>query len=156
MIAYLDASALVKRYLVERGSRETIALMALAGRLKRVLAQKSSGTTSFCQECDDRRFTTRRSQAKPRRSTLRRCTLSPLFSIYRRGVGDPAKFCNQSKRPRFCMPLAIRDLREDANGVVRIAREGILRIGRVLCGAQPIHERHRVSAEVLRLIGLPS
>ena len=27
MIAYLDASALVKRYLVERGSRETIALM---------------------------------------------------------------------------------------------------------------------------------
>lgn len=28
MIAYLDASALVKRYLVERGSRETIALTA--------------------------------------------------------------------------------------------------------------------------------
>ena len=26
MIAYLDASALVKRYIVERGSRETIAL----------------------------------------------------------------------------------------------------------------------------------
>ncbi len=28
MIAYLDASALVKRYLVEQGSRETIAFMA--------------------------------------------------------------------------------------------------------------------------------
>lgn len=28
MIAYLDASALVKRYIVERGSRETIALTA--------------------------------------------------------------------------------------------------------------------------------
>ena len=28
MITYLDASALVKRYLVERGSRETIALTA--------------------------------------------------------------------------------------------------------------------------------
>ena len=28
MIAYLDASALVKRYVTERGSRETIALMA--------------------------------------------------------------------------------------------------------------------------------
>lgn len=28
MIAYLDASALVKRYVAERGSRETIALMA--------------------------------------------------------------------------------------------------------------------------------
>jgi predicted nucleic acid-binding protein len=28
VIAYLDASALVKRYIVERGSRETIALMA--------------------------------------------------------------------------------------------------------------------------------
>lgn len=28
MIAYLDASAIVKRYLVERGSRETIALTA--------------------------------------------------------------------------------------------------------------------------------
>lgn len=30
MIAYLDASALVKRYLVERGSRETIALTSQA------------------------------------------------------------------------------------------------------------------------------
>ena len=28
MIAYLDASALVKRYVIERGSRETIALTA--------------------------------------------------------------------------------------------------------------------------------
>jgi predicted nucleic acid-binding protein len=28
VIAYLDASALVKRYLIERGSRETIALTA--------------------------------------------------------------------------------------------------------------------------------
>ena len=33
MIAYLDASALVKRYIVERGSRETIALTA--ARLRR-------------------------------------------------------------------------------------------------------------------------
>jgi hypothetical protein len=30
MIAYLDASALVKRYVVERGSRETVALAATA------------------------------------------------------------------------------------------------------------------------------
>ena len=30
MIAYLDASALVKRYLVERGSRETVALTAVS------------------------------------------------------------------------------------------------------------------------------
>src|SRR5262245_15393363 len=49
MIAYLDASALVKRYLVERGSRETIALTAESEMIATSIVSRAEVAAGFAK-----------------------------------------------------------------------------------------------------------
>lgn len=49
MIAYLDASALVKRYLVERGSRETIALTAESKLIATSIVSRAEVAAAFAK-----------------------------------------------------------------------------------------------------------
>ena len=49
MIAYLDASALVKRYIVERGSRETIALTAESEMTATSIASRAEVAAAFAR-----------------------------------------------------------------------------------------------------------
>lgn len=49
MIAYLDASALVKRYIVERGSRETIALTADSGMTATSIISRAEVTAALAK-----------------------------------------------------------------------------------------------------------
>lgn len=49
MIAYLDASALVKRYIVERGSRETIALTADAEMTATSIVSRAEVAAAFAK-----------------------------------------------------------------------------------------------------------
>jgi predicted nucleic acid-binding protein len=49
VIAYLDASALVKRYLVERGSRETIALTAASELIATSIVTRTEVAAAFAK-----------------------------------------------------------------------------------------------------------
>lgn len=49
MIAYLDASALVKRYIVERGSRETVALTAGADMTATSIVSRAEVAAAFAK-----------------------------------------------------------------------------------------------------------
>ena len=49
MIAYLDASALVKRYIVERGSRETIALTAASEMIATSIVSRAEVAAAFAK-----------------------------------------------------------------------------------------------------------
>jgi hypothetical protein len=49
VIAYVDASAIVKRYLVERGSRETIALIGASELIARSIVSRAEVAAGFAK-----------------------------------------------------------------------------------------------------------
>ena len=66
MIAYLDASALVKRYLVERGSRETIALTAESELIATSIISRAEVAAGFAKAVRTRLVTQERARSAQR------------------------------------------------------------------------------------------
>jgi predicted nucleic acid-binding protein len=66
VIAYLDASALVKRYLVERGSRETIALTAESELIATSIISRAEVAAGFAKAVRTRLVTQERARSAQR------------------------------------------------------------------------------------------
>ena len=88
MIAYFDASALVKRYLVERGSRETIALTAESEMIATSVVTRAEVAAAFAKAARTGLVTVER--ARKRATIVRGRLAGPCACTGQRGLpGNP-------------------------------------------------------------------